>query len=84
MSYFSQFWIVAGEIVLVETDTSPITQNHAPDVSYDVRIIAEVDGPYEEAASILGAVSWNGENLVGLAFVSQDIIHAANKPEASR
>ena len=73
MTYFIAAWIVGGDITLVESDTSPITENHSPDSSFDLRIIAEVSGEYQYANEVRDAIFLNGETLVGLDFVSQII-----------
>lgn len=80
MTYFIAAWIVESEIALVEADTSPITQNHAPEMPFNLRIIAEVSGEYQDAAKVRDAISLTGETLTGLDFISQ-IIERPAKPE---
>jgi hypothetical protein len=79
MTYFIAAWIVDGDITLVEADTSPITQNHAPEMPFDLRIIAEVSGEYQDAAAVRDAISLTGETLTGLDFVSQ-VVEWPTKP----
>lgn len=71
MTYFLSAWVVDGAITMLETDTMPITQNHVPDIPFDLRIIAEVSGDYQDASAVRDAISLNGETLIGLDFISQ-------------
>jgi hypothetical protein len=73
MTYFIAAWIVDAEITLVESDTSPIVQNHAPDTPFDFRVIAEVDGEYQDAGVVLPLLSWDGKALSGVPIISQHV-----------
>lgn len=77
MSYYISAWIVAGNIITVESDTLPITENHLPDLSCDFRVVAEVSGSYEDAVDIFPILTWDGEKLGGVPVVNQLIASEA-------
>ena len=80
MTYHVAAWINNGSVIAVETDTLPITENHMPDYVCDYIIRAEVSGDYIEADKAHAAVSMDGDNLVGLDFVSQEKIEGTPGP----
>ena len=80
MSYHVSAWINNGSVIAMETDTLPITENHMPDQKCDYIIRAEVNGDYIEADKAHAAVSLDGDNLVGLDFVSQEKIEGTPSP----
>ena len=71
MSYFICAWVEDSNIKLLETDTMPIVENHAPTLACDVRITGEVSGEYQQASEVIGSLSFDGNQLVGLDFVNQ-------------
>jgi hypothetical protein len=79
MTYFIAAWVVDNEIVTVEADTLPILENHLPDFSFDLRIIAEVSGEYQDAQQVRDVIAISGETLTGFDFVSQ-VIERPSKP----
>ena len=73
MTYFIASWILNDQIVMVESDTSEITQNHAPELLCDLRVIAEVEGEYQDAGVVLPLLSWDGKALSGVPIISQHV-----------
>ena len=73
MTYYISAWIVGGTVSSLECAQTPITENHMPDMAFDFRVVAEVDGEYQDASEVLPLLSWDGEALSGVSIISQTV-----------
>lgn len=78
MTYYITAWVKDGAISLLETDTHPITENHAPEEEFDVMIGAEMPGAQVDGAMLLARLTVSGDKLGGVKIVKQWVLGDGN------